>query len=81
MLMLVYIYIYIYVCMYMYIDTDTYTLYLYMTKHFLFPENFKWPHGAYFLRKMQNLRVNNSKTLRIKNAKFPSYCFCKNTNI
>ena len=30
---------------------------------------------AYFLRKIQTLRVNYSRILRIKNAKFSGYCF------
>ena len=30
---------------------------------------------AYFLRKIQTLRVNNSRILRIKNAKFQSFVF------
>ena len=31
---------------------------------------------------LKNLtRVNNSRTLRIKNAKFSGYCFLMNTNI
>ena len=29
----------------------------------------------------QNLLVNNSRILRIKNVKFLEYCFYKNTNI
>ena len=36
---------------------------------------------AYFLRKIQNLRVNNSKILRIQNVKFSGYYFHMNTNI
>ena len=36
---------------------------------------------AYFLRKIQTLRVNNSTILRIKNAKFSGYCFHMNPNI
>ena len=36
---------------------------------------------AYFLRKMPTSQVNNSRTLRIKNAKFLGYCFDMNTNI
>ena len=30
---------------------------------------------AYFLRNLQTSRVNNSRILRIKNAKFSGYCF------
>ena len=39
--------------------------------------------AAYFLRKNQTSQVtgNNSKILRIKNAKFPGYCFSVNPNI
>ena len=33
---------------------------------------------AYFLRKMQTLRVNNLRILRIKNAKFLGYYFYMN---
>ena len=36
---------------------------------------------AYLLRKIQTLRDNNSKILRIKNAKFSRYCFYMNPNI
>ena len=36
---------------------------------------------AYFLRKLQTLRGNNSRIIRIKNAKFSRYCFHMNTNI
>ena len=36
---------------------------------------------AYFLRKIQTLRVNNSRIPRIKNAKFSEYYFYLNTNI
>ena len=34
-----------------------------------------------FLRKMQTLRVNNSRIVWIKNAKFLEYYFFMNTNI
>ena len=34
----------------------------------------------YFLRYLQTLRTNNSRILRIKNAKFSEYCFYINTN-
>ena len=33
------------------------------------------------LRKLQTSRVNNSRILRIKNAKCSGYCFYMNTNI
>ena len=36
---------------------------------------------AYFLRKIQTLRVNNSRILTIKNAKFSGHYFCMNLNI
>ena len=36
---------------------------------------------AYFLGKMQILRVNNSRILTIKNAKFSGYYFYMNRNI
>ena len=36
---------------------------------------------AYFLRKIQTLRVNNSRILEIKNAKFLGYYFHINLNI
>ena len=36
---------------------------------------------AYFLRKIQTLRVNNSRILTIKNAKFSGYYFYMNLNI
>ena len=36
---------------------------------------------AYLLRNLQTLRVNNSRILRIKNAKFLGYCFYMGTNI
>ena len=36
---------------------------------------------AYFLRKIQTLWVNNSRILRIKNAKFSGFCFYMNTNV
>ena len=37
--------------------------------------------GAYFLRKSQTSRVNNSRILRIKNARFSEYYFYLNPNI
>ena len=37
--------------------------------------------GAYFLRKMQTSRVNNSRVLIIKNAKLSGYCFYMNPKI
>ena len=36
---------------------------------------------VYFLRTLQNLRVNNSRILRIKNVKFSGSSFYMNTNI
>ena len=36
---------------------------------------------AYFLRKIQTLRVRNSTILSIKNANFSGYCFYMNSNI
>ena len=36
---------------------------------------------AYSLRNLQTSRANNSRILRIKNAKFSGYCFYMNTNI
>ena len=36
---------------------------------------------AYFLRKIQDLLVNNSRILTIKNAKFTAYYFYMNLNI
>ena len=36
---------------------------------------------AYFLRKIQTLRMNNSRNVWIKNAKFSEYYFYMNTNI
>ena len=36
---------------------------------------------AYFLRKIQTSRANNSRILMIKNAKFSGYNFIRNTNI
>ena len=36
---------------------------------------------AYFLRKMQTLRVNNSRIFTIRNAKFLGYYFYINLNI
>ena len=36
---------------------------------------------AYFLRNLQTSRANNSRIVRIKNAKFSGYCFYMNTNI
>ena len=35
---------------------------------------------AYFLRKIQTWRVNNSRILRIRNAKCSGYCFHMNPN-
>ena len=34
-----------------------------------------------FLRNLQTSRVNNLRILRMKNAKFPVYCFYMNINI
>ena len=34
-----------------------------------------------FLKHLQTSRVNNSRILRIKNAKFSGYCFYMNTNL
>ena len=34
-----------------------------------------------FLRNLQTLQANNSRILRIKNAKFSGYCFYMNTKI
>ena len=36
---------------------------------------------AYFFRNSQTSRVNNSRILRIKNAKFSGYCFYMKTNL
>ena len=36
---------------------------------------------AYFLRILRTSRANNSRILRIKNAKFSGYCFYMNRNI
>ena len=36
---------------------------------------------AYFLRKMQSLRVNNLRILSINSVKFSGYYFHMNTNI
>ena len=36
---------------------------------------------AYFLRKIQTLRVNNSRILTIKNAELSGYYFWTNLNI
>ena len=36
---------------------------------------------VYFLGKIQTSRANNSRTLRIQNAKFSEYCVYMNTNI
>ena len=36
---------------------------------------------AYFLRNLQTSRANNSRIVRIKNAKFSGYCFYMNKNI
>ena len=36
---------------------------------------------AYFLRNLQISRANNSRSLRIQNAKFSGYCLYMNTNI
>ena len=36
---------------------------------------------AYFLRKLQTLRVHNLRILMIKNVKFSGYCFYTNPNI
>ena len=36
---------------------------------------------AYFFRNLQTSRTNNSRILRITNAKFSGYCFYMNTNI
>ena len=36
---------------------------------------------AYFLRKVQILRANNSRIIRIQNAKFSGYYFDMNKNI
>ena len=44
-------------------------------------QTFRNDRIAYFLRKMPTSRVNNSRALRIKNAKFSGYCFDMNTNI
>ena len=35
----------------------------------------------FFLKKLQTTWANNSRILRIKNAKFSGYCFYMNTNI
>ena len=36
---------------------------------------FVYKHAAYFLRKIKTSRLNNSRILKIKNAKFSGYCF------
>ena len=36
---------------------------------------------AYFLKNVHILQANNSRILRIKNARLPGYCFYMNTNI
>ena len=36
---------------------------------------------AYYLRKMQTLRVINSTIVSIKDANFSGYCFYMNSNI
>ena len=36
---------------------------------------------AYFLRNLQTFPINNSRVLKIKNAKFPGYSFYINTNL
>ena len=41
-------------------------------------KNFK---KAYFLRNLQTSRINNSRILKIRNAKFSGYGFYMNTNI
>ena len=33
------------------------------------------------IKKFQTSRANNSRILRIKNAKLSGYCFCMNTNM
>ena len=45
------------------------------------PETAEHVKTREFLRKIQTLRVNNSRNLRIKNAKFSGYCFYINSNI
>ena len=37
--------------------------------------------NLYFFKNLRTSRVNNSRTLRLKNAKFSGYCFYMNTNI
>ena len=46
-----------------------------------FRNNKIWWKLAYFLTDLSNSRANNSRILRIKNAKFSGYCFDINTNI
>ena len=36
---------------------------------------------VYFLRNLQTSQANNSRILRIKNAKFSGHCFYMNTNM
>ena len=36
---------------------------------------------TYFLGKIQTLRVNNSRIIRVKNAKISGSCFYRNWNI
>ena len=36
---------------------------------------------AYFLRNLLTSRINNSRILRIRNAKYAGYCFYVNRNI
>ena len=38
-------------------------------------QTFRTNNLAYFLRHLQTARANNSRILRIKNAKFSGYCF------
>ena len=51
---------------------------MFVYKHTETIENF---NKKLFLRKMQTLRVNNSRIVWIKNAKFLEYYFFMNTNI
>ena len=53
-------------------------------------ENFVYKHSetigylkklAYLLRNLQTSWTSNLKMLRIKNAKYPGYCFYMNANI
>ena len=60
---------------------DTHTLEMWKVCLQTFRNNRICKKLAYFLRKLQVSRANDSRILRIKNAKFSGYCLYMDTNI